>query len=80
MLVDRLNAEVTPELEGTLRDARRALSNADSVLSADAPLQRQTQDALTQLAAAARSLHELADYLERHPESIVRGKPKDPAP
>ena len=80
VLVDRLNAEVTPELEGTLRDARRALSNADSVLSADAPLQRQTQDALTQLAAAARSLHELADYLERHPESIVRGKPKDPAP
>ena len=80
VLVDHLNAEVTPELAGTLKDARRALGNADSVLSADAPLQRQTQEALTQLAAAARSLHELADYLERHPESIVRGKPKDPPP
>jgi paraquat-inducible protein B len=80
VLVDHLNTEVTPELEGTLKDARRALGNADSVLSADAPLQRQTQEALAQLAAAARSLHELADYLERHPESIVRGKPKDPAP
>lgn len=80
VLVDRLNADVTPELQGTLQQARRALGNADSVLSADAPLQRQMQDALTQLSAAARSLHDLADYLERHPESIVRGKPKDPIP
>ena len=79
VLVDRLNNDVTPELQGALQQARRALGNADSVLSADAPLQRQMQEALTQLSAAARSLHDLADYLERHPESIVRGKPKDPS-
>jgi paraquat-inducible protein B len=80
VLVDHLDAEVTPELAGTLRDARRALAEADGVLSADAPLQRSTQDALVQLGAAARSLHDLADYLERHPESLLRGKPKDPPP
>jgi paraquat-inducible protein B len=80
VLADHLNTDVTPELAGALKDARRALGNADSVLSADAPLQRDTQDALVQLAAAARALHELADYLERHPESLIRGKPKDPPP
>ena len=79
-LVDRLNADVAPEMQGALKDARRALTDADSVLSRDAPLQRQLQDALAQLSAAARSLHDLADYLERHPESLVRGKPKDPSP
>jgi len=29
---------------------------------------------LKELSAAARSLRTLADYLERHPEALIRGK------
>jgi paraquat-inducible protein B len=30
--------------------------------------------ALTELAGAARSIRVFADYLERHPEALLRGK------
>jgi paraquat-inducible protein B len=30
---------------------------------------------LKELAGAARSIRVLADYLERHPEALLRGKP-----
>jgi paraquat-inducible protein B len=32
---------------------------------------------LTELKDAARSIRVLADYLERHPESLLRGKPQE---
>jgi paraquat-inducible protein B len=35
---------------------------------------------MQELARAARSLRVLADYLERHPESLIRGKTAEPAP
>jgi paraquat-inducible protein B len=34
---------------------------------------------LTELKDAARSIRVLADYLERHPESLLRGKPQEAA-
>jgi hypothetical protein len=30
-----------------------------------------------QLGAAARSIRELADYLDRHPEALIRGRRSD---
>jgi len=76
-LLQRLDTEVTPEVHEMLADARKALSSADRVLAADAPLQQDAQGALREMAEAARALRVLADYLERHPESLIRGKPKD---
>jgi paraquat-inducible protein B len=32
---------------------------------------------LAELKDAARSIRVLADYLERHPESLLRGKPQE---
>ncbi|MBQ0931529.1 MCE family protein [Ideonella sp. 4Y16] len=40
----------------------------------DAPLNRDLQRALTDLASAARSLRELADTLNQQPESVLRGR------
>jgi paraquat-inducible protein B len=31
-----------------------------------------------QVSRAAKSLNALLDYLQRHPESLLRGKPGDP--
>ena len=33
---------------------------------------------LLQVSRAAKSISALVDYLERHPESLLRGKPGDP--
>ena len=83
--VNRIDADVTPGLKTTLDDVRRALGAADRVLNntdatlvgKDAPAQQDLRDALQEITRAARSLRVLADYLERHPESLIRGKTED---
>jgi paraquat-inducible protein B len=76
-LVQRLNAEVVPEVRTSLEDVRKTLGAAKQTLSADAPLQQDLREALRELARAAQSLRVLTDYLDRHPESLLRGKQED---
>jgi paraquat-inducible protein B len=80
--LNRIDADVTPELKTTLAVASRALGTADEVLKStdaallgkDAPGQQELRDALQEITSAARSLRTLADFLERHPESLIWGK------
>ena len=46
-------------------------------LASDAPVQSDLRDTLTEVSRAARTLQDLADYLSRHPESLIRGKKGD---
>ena len=41
---------------------------------------RQTTRAMQDLSRAARALRELADSLERQPQSLLRGRPPEDAP
>ena len=83
--VNRIDGEVTPGLKTTLEDLRgtigvvdRVLNNANATLvGKDAPAQQELRDALQEITRAARSLRVLADYLERHPESLIRGKTEE---
>jgi paraquat-inducible protein B len=80
--VNRIDADVTPGLKTTLDDLRgtigivdRVLNNTDATLvGKEAPAQQELRDALQEITRAARSLRVLADYLEQHPESLIRGK------
>jgi paraquat-inducible protein B len=80
--VNRIDADVTPGLRTTLDDLRgtigvvdRVLNNTDATLvGKDAPAQQDLRDALQEITRAARSLRVLTDYLERHPDSVIRGK------
>ena len=80
--------QLTPEAQNTLADVRKtltttqaALANLDrNALQSDAALQRNANQALVELQRAAQALRILADYLQQHPESIVRGKPADADP
>jgi paraquat-inducible protein B len=57
------------------------LRSAESnITDTQAPLQRNANQALAELQRAAQALRVLADFLQRHPESIVRGKPDRPLP
>ncbi|MGH8760521.1 MAG: intermembrane transport protein PqiB [Burkholderiales bacterium] len=77
-LIQRLDTEVAPEAREVLKDAHKTLTAADRFLSADAPLlQQDTREAMREIARAAQALRVLADYLERHPEALIRGKPED---
>ena len=65
------------ELRGTLGDARTTLGGANKVLAGDAPLQLDLRETLREMSRAAQSLRVLGDYLEQHPESLIRGKQED---
>ncbi|MBE2259808.1 MAG: MCE family protein [Rhodobacteraceae bacterium] len=80
--VKRFDSDVTPELKKVLDEFRRATASADrmikntdtTLLAPDAPGQQELRDAMREVARAARSLRVLTDYLERHPEALIRGK------
>jgi len=76
-LADRLERDVTPELRSALTEAGRALAVVDQTLSTDAPLPQDLRQSLKQLTRAAEALRSLADYLEQHPEALLRGKARD---
>ena len=54
------------------------LRSATATALAFAGLQRNVEQTMTELQRAAQSLRTLGDYLQRHPESIIRGKQADP--
>ncbi|MFZ1202489.1 MAG: MlaD family protein [Desulfobacterales bacterium] len=72
--IGELRTGVTPEITATLAQAQKALAGVDAALGSEAPLQVNVNSALRELSAAARSLRDLADYLERHPEALIYGK------
>jgi paraquat-inducible protein B len=75
--VNRINNDVTPELAAAMKDVRKTVSSAERTLADDSPLQQDMRQTLQELTRAAGSVRVLTDYLERHPESLLRGKPDD---
>lgn len=91
-LITRVDTELVPgiktdlealqrtlgNVDRTLKHADTTLKNADaSLLGPDAPAQQELRDALNEFTRAARSLRVFLDYLERHPDSAIRGKLED---
>jgi paraquat-inducible protein B len=80
--IDKLLSDVQPQigpLVGKLNDAAAELSGTASALrrvvesggpNEDASL----PEAIRQITEAARSIKTLTDYLDRHPEALIRGK------
>jgi paraquat-inducible protein B len=83
-MIRKVDKDIMPEMQMTLEEARKTLEEgrktlgaAKQALSADAPLQQDLRVTLRELARTAQSLRVLTDYLERHPESLIRGKQED---
>jgi paraquat-inducible protein B len=77
-LVRHIDATIAPQISATLTEAQAAMKGAKEVLGQDAPLQTDLSATLLELSRAAKSVSALVDYLERHPESLLRGKPGGP--
>ncbi|RKP51063.1 intermembrane transport protein PqiB [Trinickia fusca] len=76
-LFKQLDTELAPQARDTLAAARKTFDSAQAALQQDSPLQSDMHQALGQLTQTLQSLNALADYLERHPESLLRGKAQD---
>lgn len=69
-----LNKDVVPQLSAALEQARVTLKSADNLVAKDSVLYLEVKRTLRELSAAARSIRGVADYLERHPEALIKGK------
>ena len=84
---DAMIRQLTPEAQRALAGVQETLASAQQTLRSaeanladpQAPVQRSASQALAELQRAATALRVLADYLQRHPESLLRGKAPDPA-
>lgn len=73
--------QLSDELHGTLVDARNMLQEASATLktvnNAASPrgeIGNQLQDTLKEITAAARAVRVMTEYLERHPDALLKGK------
>ena len=57
-----------------LKEASLALKNIQTATSDNSPLRYKLLETLDRLSGAADSIRNWADYLERHPEALIRGK------
>jgi paraquat-inducible protein B len=76
-LIVNVNDHVAPGITDTLTEVRRTMKTANQTLASDSPVQQDLRGTLTELNRAAASLRLLTDYLQRHPESLIRGKAPD---
>lgn len=75
--IDELAADVgriQERLDATLLEAERTLATARAQLRGDSEQLYRLSEALDELERAARAIREFFDYLERHPEALLRGK------
>ena len=77
--------QLTPEAQRALAEVQRTLTKAQASLESldrnvtdpNAPVQHNLEETLLDLQRTSRSLRVLSDYLQQHPEAILRGKPAD---
>ncbi len=73
----KIGADMTKalaNLDKTIVQADGTLKSIENMVAKDSPISQELQATLRELSDAARSLRVLADYLERHPEALLRGK------
>jgi len=83
-LTDNLNRTIVPlgpqmqasvrSADATLKQAQATLNTLNMELRPDSPLVYQTSQTLSDISDAARSVRHLADYLDRNPDAIIRGR------
>ena len=60
--------------EGTIAALKQRTGRRGMSAFVEALIQRELERAMTQVGDTARSIRLLADFLDRHPEALVRGR------
>ncbi len=79
--LEQITREVQPQikplvasLRATADAAQAAAQSANGAIGPDSALASELPGLLQQVSEAARSIRELADFLDRHPEALLRGR------
>ena len=83
-VIDRSSPKIAPliaslqkssaDLQNALVQARATMVSAQLVVSPGSPITHKLDATLDNLSDASRSIHDLADYLQRNPSALIRGK------
>jgi paraquat-inducible protein B len=81
-LLESADTKTLPEIDKTMAGLRGAVAAAErvlvdtdeSLLSGNSAVQQELSAALIEITRAARAVRVLSDYLERNPQSLLRGK------
>lgn len=77
-MLRKIDAETMPNANKAVEELRKTLANVnDNMVGTDAPTQQQLRDALQEVTKAAQGISALTDYLQRNPESLLRGKSQE---
>lgn len=79
--IKRFDTELVPSARGmldeaqrTIAEARKAIGDVRTLATQAEPVPQQATTALRDLGRAADALRDLAETIERHPESLLRGR------
>ncbi len=72
----KLARDVDGKVGGVATGLDKTMSTARGTLSEDSPLMVDLQNTLQEISAMSRSLRQVSDYLDQHPEALIRGKGK----
>jgi paraquat-inducible protein B len=67
--------EIAQGLQAVVDRAGKLVGSADTGYGADSEFRRDLQRLLEQVSDTARSVRLLADYLDQHPDALLRGRP-----
>jgi len=70
----QIDQTTAPQINAVLSSAEQTLAEAQTMFAARSTTRTEINRLLLELAEAARSIRLLADYIEQHPESIIKGK------
>ena len=73
-LLARLKGETVPAATSAIKQAQGTLATAEEAIAADSPLREDIDQTLEDVVQAARSLKILLEYLEQHPDALIKGK------
>jgi paraquat-inducible protein B len=75
----RLNGNVLPAATVTLSAMHDTLQNVDHLLADDSTFRGSIEQTLSDAQRTLRSVKALTDYLDRHPEALLRGRSAQPS-
>jgi paraquat-inducible protein B len=72
----KLARNLDAQVGGVATGLDKTMTKARGFLSEDSPLIVDLQNTLHEISAMSRSIRQLSNYLEQHPETLIRGKVK----
>ena len=73
-LLSTVNTDMAPNLASAVSEVEQTVASLRTMVDANSGTQREVTRLLVELTDAARTIRALTDYLERHPEALLRGK------